>query len=128
MGKKVIFTGNWRSDKNVVKVRLPLIIFTENDNQIIYCPALEVSGYGKSEPEARESFETSLDQFLEYTIHKETLSSELKKLGWKLRGKSRPAYPPSMKHLLENNENFSHIFNEHPFRKIDEQFEIPVAQ
>jgi hypothetical protein len=127
MGKKALFTGAWRSAGNAVKVNLSLILFAEDDNQIIYCPALEVSGYGKSEPEARESFETSLDQFLEYTLHKKTLSSELEKLGWRLHGKHKKASPPSMQQLLENNDNFNRIFNDHSFRKVDEQFEIPVA-
>jgi len=102
-------------------------MFSEDNTKIMYCPALEVSGYGKSDPEARESFETSLDQFLEYTILKKTLSSELEKLGWKLHDKHKPAYPPTMQQLLEKNENFNRIFNDHPFKKIDEQFEIPVA-
>jgi hypothetical protein len=120
MENKGIFTGSWRSASNSVKVRLSLIMFNEDDTKIMYCPALEVSGYGKSEPEARESFEISLDQFLEYSIHKKTLSIELEKLGWKLHGKYKPAHPPTMQQLLEKNENFNRIFNDHPFKKIDE--------
>jgi hypothetical protein len=126
MGKKAIFKGSWRSSSDLVKVRLPVIMFTEDETQIFYCPAVEVSGYGKTEQEARESFEISLDQFLEYTIYKNTLSDELKKLGWKIRGKHKPAFPPSMQQLLENNDNFNRIFNNHSFKKVDEQFEIPV--
>lgn len=127
MKKKGVFTGAWRSESSSVKVRLSLIMFSEDDMQIVYCPAMDVSGYGRTELEARESFETSFDQFLEYTIHKKTFSEELKKLGWKLHGKHKPANPPSMQQLLENNDNFNRIFNDHPFQKIDEQFEIPVA-
>lgn len=127
MEKNVIFSGSWKSENKGVKVRVPLIIFKEDDNDIFYCPALEISGYGKDETEARQSFEVSLDQFIQYTIHKNTLHSELMKLGWTLHGKHKPAYPPSMQHLLENNENFNRIFNEHPFRKVDEQIEIPYT-
>ncbi|MBN1416983.1 MAG: hypothetical protein JW973_17940 [Bacteroidales bacterium] len=127
MEKKVVFAGSWRSGRDMLKVRLPIIIFSEDNTQIVYCPAIDVSGYGKTEHEAKDSFETSLDQFFEYTIHKNTLSSELKKLGWKLRGKHKSANPPSMKQLLENNENFNRIFNDHSFKKMDEEFEIPVA-
>jgi|WetSurMetagenome_2_1015567.scaffolds.fasta_scaffold147012_2 hypothetical protein len=127
MEKKGIFTGSWKSESNSLKVRLPLIMFTEDDTQILYCPAVDVSGYGKTEEEARKSFEITLDQFFKYTTNKKTLSEELKKLGWTLHGKHKPAYPPSMQHLLENNDNFNRIFNDHSFRKIDEQFEIPVA-
>jgi hypothetical protein len=126
MKTDVILSGSWKSDKQSVKVRLPLIIFTENDNEIVYCPALDVSGYGKTSPEARHSFEISLDQFLTYTLHKNTLVDELRRLGWTVKSKKK-AYPPTMQHLLENNDNFSRIFNDHSFTKIDEQFEIPVT-
>ena len=76
MKKKVVITGSWRSASNIVKVRLPLIMFSEDDTQIIYCPALDLSGYGKTEPEARESFEITFDQFLQYTINKKTLAGQ----------------------------------------------------
>jgi len=127
MGKNVIFTGAWKSENSGVKVSVPLILFNEDDNQIVYCPALEVTGYGKTEEEAKESFETSLSMFFEYTMHKKTIDSELTKLGWKFHGKHKPAYPPSMQHLLENNDNFNRIFNGHNFRKVDQQIEIPMA-
>jgi hypothetical protein len=127
MEKKAIFSEAFASEKDGVAVRVPLIIFNEDDNQIVYCPALEVSGYGKTEEEAKQSFETSLSAFFEYTIHKNTITDELKRLGWTIRGKHKPAYPPSMLHLLENNDNFSRIFNEHNFRKVDKQIEIPIA-
>jgi hypothetical protein len=80
-------------------------MFNEDDTQIMYCPVLEVSGYVKSEPKARATFETSLGQFLEYTLHKKTLSSDLGKLGRKLQGKHKPAFPPTMQQLLNQNDN-----------------------
>jgi hypothetical protein len=54
------------------------------------------------------------------------LADELKKLGWELPCKHKSENPPSMQQSLETNDNFNRIFNDHPFRKIDEQFEIPV--
>lgn len=127
MEKNTIFTGAWRSDRESVKVRLALIMFTEDDSQIVYCPALDVSGYGKTESEAKASFEVTFSEFLRYTLNKKTFRQELEKLGWKLQGKHKPAYPPSMQHLLENNDNFNRIFNDHAFSKFDQQFEIPVT-
>jgi hypothetical protein len=127
MEKKVIFSGAFASEKEGVAVRVPLIFFSEDDNQIVCCPALEVSGYGKTEEEAKQSFETSFSAFFEYTMHKKTITDELKRLGWTIKGKHKPAFPPSMTHLLENNDNFSRIINEHNFRKVDQQIEIPMA-
>jgi len=89
MKPDVIFSGSWKSDKEAVKVRVPLIMFTEDDNEIIYCPALDVSGYGKTKTEARHSFEISLDQFLTYTLKKDTFVDELKKMGWTVKRKRK---------------------------------------
>ena len=126
MNMKGIFTGKLSSDNHIVSVRIPIIQFEEDNNQIIYCPALEVSGYGNSESEAKKSFEISLAEFFKYTLHKKTLYNEMRRLGWKVKKSMSKAHPPSMSKLLEENDNFSRIFNQHAFRKYDEQIEIPV--
>jgi len=126
MNMKGIFTGKLRSDEHIVTVRVPIIQFEEDNNQIIYCPALEVTGYGNSEDEAKEAFEISLSEFFKYTLHKRTLYNEMRRLGWKVKKSMSKAHPPSMSKLLEENDNFNRIFNQYAFRKYDEQIEIPV--
>lgn len=123
---KGIYTGNLRSEDHIVNVRIPIIQFEEDNNQFVYCPALEVTGYGNSEIEAKQSFKISLAEFFRYTLHKHTLHSELRRLGWKVKKNVKKAHPPSMSQLLEENDNFNRIFNKHSFRKYDEQIEIPV--
>lgn len=108
-------------------VSLPLIGFEEDGVQIIYCPALDVSGYGNDENEAKKSFEIVLEEFFRYTLNKKTFLSELTRMGWKVKKGRRPMKPPQMCDLLENNENFNRIFNEHNFRKFDKQIEMPVC-
>lgn len=49
---------------------LSLIPFNEGDVIIIYSPALDLSGYGYNEKEAKESFEITLEEFLNYIIEK----------------------------------------------------------
>lgn len=122
-----LISGTWKSDNKAIKFNLPLIIFEEDGSQIVYCPALDVSGYGDNEAEAIDSFQVCLGEFLLYTVRKKTFHSELERLGWTLKKSShKPMVPPDMVRLLEHNDNFSRIFNNFPFRKIDSPIELPA--
>jgi hypothetical protein len=126
MANQAIYSGKWSSSGKDIKVNLPLILFEEDNVEVVYCPALDISGYGKTEKEAMDSFTVALGEFLLYTTHKNTFFSELSKIGWKVK-KNKPMTPPPMSKLLESNDNFSRIFNEHSFRKIDHSFALPMA-
>ena len=120
--------GTWVSDRDQMKVNLSLISFEEDGSQIIYCPALDISGYGITEVEAMESFKVCLGEFFLYTTRKGTFSVELKRMGWIFRNSKRKSMlPPPMSKLLEENENFSRIFNDHSFKKFDTAVELPLA-
>lgn len=127
MGQKAKFEGAWADKKNTYIMSLPVIIFKDGESEIVYCPALDLSGYGKNENEAKESFKVSVNEFFKYSTNKNTLRLELKRLGWELKkSKKKPMLPPPMSKLLEENDNFSNIFNNYPFRKIDQQIEMPA--
>lgn len=119
-------SGKWVYGKNKIECNLPLIIFEEDNNVITFCPALDLSGYGATEAEAKHSFEETLSEYFRYTVNKETLAEDLEKLGWKIRKKLRKeAIPPTMDDLLKNNEDFKRIFNTHDFRKRNTTINIP---
>jgi len=119
--------GTWSSGDREIDVHLSFIIFDQEGIQVVYCPALDVSGYGKSEEEAFKSFEISLGEFLLYTNNKGTFTSELQRMGWTIKkSKLKPMIPPPMSKLLEDNDNFSKIFNNYPFRKIDHTVSLPA--
>jgi hypothetical protein len=121
------FSGTWNNAKQEVQVDLALILFEEDGSQIAYCPALDVSGYGNNEIEAKKSFEISLSEFFRYLTNKKTFDKELQRLGWKIKkDHNKFMTPPSMTELLIGNENFSRIFNNFPFRKIDERIALPA--
>lgn len=124
--RKENIKGTFKNQKNEVDVNLSLISFEEDGSFIIYCPALDVSGYGYTEEEARESFTTSLASFFQYTMNKKTFVQELTRLGWRVKNLHKIMSPPEMTHLLSENENFSRIFNNHPFRKYDTKIQIPL--
>jgi hypothetical protein len=126
MFSKKSFSGTWGDNKQSIDMLLSLISFEEDGAKIVYCPALDISGYGDSEQDANDSFAISLEEFFSYTTHKGTFNDELRRLGWKIRGK-KPMVPPDMTKLLSDNENFSRIFNNHPFYKFDKEIAIPIA-
>jgi len=107
-------------------VLLDLITFKENNTTIVYCPPLEVYGYGVDENEANESFKISLTEFFKYCTNKNTLRLELKRLGWQLKkSKTKPMIPPTITELLSSNDNLSRIYNNYDFRKTATNVSIP---
>ena len=119
--------GKLHYDNVVVTLKLPIIIFKEGGCSVVYCPPLDLCGYGITETEAKQSFRVTLDEFFNYSLHKNTLRNELTRLGWTLKkSKKKPMVPPSLSHSLEINENFSRIFNTHSFKKITTSVNIPA--
>jgi uncharacterized protein YdiU (UPF0061 family) len=95
---------------------------------MVYCPPLDLVGYGNDEEGARTSFEIVLNEYLQYTVNKGSLASDLKKLGWNIKKRvDKKLTPPTMAHLLQNNEDFSNIFNNHNFKKEDKSINMPIA-
>ncbi len=127
MGKQGRFTGELKTDNNNIIVNLQMIEFEEDNCTVVYCPALDVSGYGRDLKEATESFNISLHEFFLYGLHKKTIFEELKSMGWIIKHNHRNMQAPALTKLLEENENFSRIFNDFPLRKYDQKVEIPVC-
>ena len=127
MSKKGTVSGTWSSGRNVVDCKLPIIIFEEDNCQIFYCPALDLSGYGKTEAEASTSFNENLSEYFRYTENKGTLAEDLRKLGWTIKKSlKKRATPPSLGRLLEANEDFLRIFNNHDFKKTEKEIRLPA--
>ena len=121
-------SGTIKTDKGPVQINLVVIKFEEDGSKIIYCPAIDISGYGLTDAEAEESFKISLREFFRYTINKGTFYQELNRMGWTIpKNKRKPISPPSMTKLLAENENFSRIFNNHTYLKTDWPIEFPIA-
>jgi hypothetical protein len=126
MSKRATISGRWVEEINKIECTLPLIVFQEDNSFISYCPALDLSGYGETELDANKSFEEVLSEYFKYTVHKNTLTEDLKKRGWTIRKNTRKCpIPPTMGQLLENNEDFKRIFNNNEFHKTNRTFKIP---
>lgn len=113
-----------------VKARIVLISFQEGDDYIVYSPHLEVTGYGKNQEEAMESFNHCLGVFLDYTVKKKTLHEELISLGWALQKGSaqRPKkiQAPNWSDLIQNNAELAQLLNTHDISTMQREVAIPV--
>jgi hypothetical protein len=127
--KHLQYKGEFSANKGLINLEVPLISFIDDNTHIIYCPVLDLSGYGNDETEAKKSFDTVLEEYFSYTINKKSLWTDLKKLGWIIKkSKKKPAaMPPPMSELLETNEEFSRIFNNYPFKKYNTGITLPAA-
>lgn len=90
-----------------VEVSLEIALFQEDEIWVAYCPDLEISGYGDTEKEAKDSFDTMLDIFLKETHKKGTLEKCLLQLGWDLRQKPTPVYNRPAHSMKEQRELLS---------------------
>ena len=128
MSDKLKFRGQFSNKKGaIVEVTVDLVQFKDTGNYVVYAPALEVYGYGKTVQEAKDSFVTCLEEFVDYTIAKGTMTSELKRLGWKIKGrkKDRTFKIPNFSDLLTKNERLIDIMNERSIRTY--KADIPLA-
>ena len=121
-GKFTALMGAAKAD-----VSVNLVQFKQDKSYVLYAPALEVYGYGRTIDEAKESFVTSVEEFIRYTLNKNTLKSELKRLGWKVKGtkNKRTFKTPDFAQLLVQNDNLIDIMNTREVRTY--QTDIPMA-
>jgi hypothetical protein len=125
---KLQFSGRWNTPGKSIKINLPLILFEEDGQQIAFCPALDISGYGNSEKEAIDAFSISIGEYLLYTINKGTLQKDLEVHGWTVRKSiHKPMVPPDMSYLLGANNEFNRVFNTHDFKKINHSVNMPAS-
>lgn len=104
-------------------VGLSLIEFEEDNVTIIYSPALDLSGYGYNQSEAKESFSEALHEFFKYTNNKKTLDKVLKDLGWDIKGsKKNPKFhPPKESELINLNPVYNELVNSNKSYKVSRE-------
>ena len=115
----------YKDKKSKHVFELSLFQFDENKVVVIYSPALDLSGYGKSEKEAEKSFEEALNEFTRYTTNKGTLLKELRRLGWTFSKKENNA--PRLENMLASNEYLADIFEHKEFKKYNSKVHVPIS-
>ena len=87
-------TNRIHSNGKSIKIEVDVVILREDEYFVAYCPALELSAYGKKEKEALASFKNEINIFIEETAKKGTLEKYLLKQGWKLQQTPKINYRP----------------------------------
>lgn len=123
--KKAKVRGVVDTKDGQITVEVFVILFEEDGCQIAYCPALNIYGYGKTEKEARNSFEISIAEFFDYTINKKTLLKELESLGWRIKKRNKFT-APAFSVLLKSNRDLKRIMDTKAFRKINAPIMLPT--
>jgi predicted RNase H-like HicB family nuclease len=124
MPNKIGHEAHYNDAKHSVNVKLSLIEFEEDGLFFVYSPALDLTGYGKTHEEARDSYNVAMEEFIKYTTNKKTIAEVLANLGWNVSKKKRIS-APSLSELLQSRVYLEEIFTEKQFRKTDEEVNIP---
>lgn len=125
-----IFEKGYKNDSNLVKVKLLLIHFVDENNvQFIYSPHLDLTGYGDSLSNAKNSFEIALEDFVDYTLKKKTIGKVLSSLGWEIKGSSKKpkkVLAPSITSVIKDNEYVSEIFDKYSTNTFHQEVGLPA--
>ncbi len=122
-----IFDAEMQMPKGKLKAHLDLYPFLENNIHIIYCPALDMSGYGETADDARKSFEEIFTTTMAYMVNKNSIHNDLKKHGWNVRGKKPyDLKSPKFEDMYKTNKDFKDIIDNKPYQKIYKDICIPA--
>ena len=126
MSSSINFEAELSNKQSTIKVGLTLISFEEDNILFVYCPALDLTGYGYTEDEAKESFSQTLKIHINYTTRKKTFFKDLEKHGWVIKNRKRPK-SPDFDYLLKNNKQFKEIVNKRNFTKYSQEIQLPES-
>lgn len=102
--------AKYSDGKKNVELNVSIFLWEEDSVFYVYSPALDITGYGLSKEEARESFETVLQEFIVYTHNKKTIFKELENLGWAVNKKKKRVVSPDFEDMLSENEHFKYLY------------------
>lgn len=124
--KNLELKGKNRYRQGTVSVNVPVILFEEDHIWYAYLPSFDLTGYGNDIEEAKKSLTIVLDEFIRYTLNKDTFLSELRRMGWVIKSKNKPMKAPKMSDLVEENEQLKDILDTKQISTIKYPVNIPV--
>lgn len=108
-------------------ITLDIYSFREGQAHIFYSPALDISGYGLSDEEGRQSLIYSIEEYLKYGIAKKTLIKDLRAHGWKVRSlKQKKFKAPELDDMVANNDILRDILINRDYSKTRTEVAIPA--
>lgn len=124
--EKFNFKAEHLTQDSTINVELTLISFTEENMFFVYCPALDLTGYGDNEKDAKNSFSQTLKMYLNYTTENKTFIKDLTVHGWTVKNRKR-LKSPDFDFLLQHNKQFKRIVNKRDFSKYKEEIKLPES-
>lgn len=122
------FKGEYDNGKTRVNVKIGIYLFIDDNTYIAYCPALDLSGYGTTEKEAKDSFEQSFRMYIEYCLNKNTLVKDLQSHGWGIKSmKQKRIKSPDVKSMIERLPDFREVLENKNYVKYTENMGIPMS-
>jgi uncharacterized protein YeeX (DUF496 family) len=89
-------------------------------------PSFDLTGYGNTEEEAKDSLTVVLVEFLSYTLNKNTLFIEMQRLGWQIKNKKNPLLAPKMSDLINSNDQLKDIVNSKQYSTSNYEVNVPA--
>ena len=121
------FSGIISHGDTDIIVNLQMYLFKENGSFIVYCPALDLSAYGDTEDYTKKAFEETLNINFEYMMNKGTFFDDLKKHGWKIKGKKqRKIKAPTFDEMLKRSDALQDITHNKDYTKYTQGVSIPA--
>ena len=81
-GYKMIDCIIFSKTKGTLEVSVSVYVFKENDVYVAYCPSLDLSGYDRTEEDARRDFEFHLQEYVKFQVQHDTLHKDLTWKSW----------------------------------------------
>lgn len=93
-------------------IKLPFVEYSQQGFEILYCPALDLKGLGKSKQEAENHFNMVLDEYFNNLCnHSNKLKNDLGLLGWNVDYRRNDALKaPTLSDSFNVNKHFKKIF------------------
>ena len=111
--------------KTDISIRVSVYTFREGDNVIAYCPSLDLSGYGRTQKEAKESFGVVMKDYLDYCTSEGTLHEDLISHGWQME--PRHAAEPTLQHMIRRNRELRDILDLPHYSKFSKTASVQMA-
>ncbi len=119
-------SGKFEFGNKFIAINLKVVFFKEDNIFYAYLPTLDLTGYGNTGAEAKKSLKVVLDEFLRYTLNKNTFFPELKRLGWNIKNKKTLMTPPEMSDLIKRNDQLKDIINHKQYSTSDYPVQLPA--
>ena len=123
---KLSFSGRLDYNNKSISVTLGMYLFKEGKSFIVYCPAFDLSAYGDSEDQAKQSFADVFQMTLKYMLSKNTMKEDLLNHGWQIKSlKQRKIKAPSLETMLKNNDSFRELLENKEYKTYRQTVGIP---